>query len=295
MSGHIAFPNTRAGDVPASLSSWFLKDLLRDRIAYKGLIITDDLMMNGAAMFAGSLSRAAKQALVAGNDIIMLSKTPNLSDPVWTFLASSMKDEPDFRERVRDACRRVIAMKLEYLRGEKKVPYIPDLSEIETGLADSEGQAFFLSLAARSVTIINEKNVLPLSPEKAGRVLLAGNFTEFFTAGKRAFPAAESLWYNTSQAVGELAVRARNADTVILCLSDKPSGRTLEQLRGLNKRIIFFSVLSPGYLNEVFWADGTVAVYSYAPESFIAGFSAILGRIPGQGKLPFTLNGTPGN
>jgi beta-N-acetylhexosaminidase len=63
----------------------------------------------------------------------------------------------------------------------------------------------------------------------------------------------------------------------------------LEQLRLLNKRLIVFSILSPSYLDEVHWADGTVAVYSYAPESFIAGFSAILGRISGSGRLPFTL------
>ncbi|MCL2130699.1 MAG: glycoside hydrolase family 3 protein, partial [Treponema sp.] len=101
MSGHLAFPNTEAGEAPASLSSWFLKDLLRGRMEYNGLIITDDLLMNGATMYAGSLSAAAKQALIAGNDVIMLSQTPLLNNAVWTFLASSMKEEPEFRERVR--------------------------------------------------------------------------------------------------------------------------------------------------------------------------------------------------
>ena len=290
MSGHLAFPNTQAGNAPASLSAWFLKDLLRDKIAYKGLIITDDLMMNGATTYAGSLSRAAKQALLAGNDIIMLSKTPSLNDPVWTYLASSMKEEPEFRERVRDACRRILAMKLEYLRGEKKVPYVPDLSRIESGLADPEGTAFFLSLAARSVTVINGKNVFPLSPEKAGRVLLAGNYSDFFSAGKKAYPNAVSYWYSPSRYIGELAAYARNADTVVFCLSDRADGRILAQLRALDKRVIVFSVLSPAYLDEFSWTDGAVAVYSYASESFIAGFSAILGRIPGEGKLPFNLN-----
>ena len=291
MSGHLAFPKTRAGETPASLSAWFLKELLRDRIAFNGLIITDDLMMNGATMYAGSLSRAAKQALLAGNDIIMLSKTPNLFDPVWTHLAASMKEEPEFRERVRDACRRILTVKLEYLRGEKKVPYIPDLSKLEAGLSDPEGNAFFLSLAARSVTIVNNKNIFPLSPENSGRVLLAGNYTDFFNAGKKAFPKAVSYWYNSSQSPWELASYARTADTVVFCLSDKAGLRILEQLRGLGKKIIVFSVLSPAYLDDALWTDGAVAVYSYAPESFIAGFSAILGRISGEGKLPFTLNG----
>jgi len=291
MSGHLAFPQTHAGEAPASLSAWFLNELLRDKIAFNGLVITDDLMMNGATMYAGSLSRAAKQALLAGNDVIMLSKTPNLYDPVWTYLASSMEEEPEFNERVRDACRRILTVKLEYLRGEKKVPYIPDLSKLEAGLTDPEGTAFFLSLAARSVTIVNDKNVFPLTEKNAGRVLLAGNYADFFSAGKKAFSNAVSYWYGGAQSTWELVNYARNSDTVIFCLSDKAGLRVLEQLRWLGKKIIVFSVLSPAYLDDALWTDGAVAVYSYAPESFIAGFSAILGRINGEGKLPFTLNG----
>ena len=287
MSGHLAFPNTIAGETPASLSSWFLRDILRDKIAYKGLIITDDLMMNGATNFAGSLSRAAKLALLAGNDIIMLSRTPTLNDAVWTYLLSSMREEPLFRERVLDACRRILTLKLEYLRGDKKVPYVPDLRKIEEGFVDPEGTAFFLDLAARSVTVIDSGNVLPLSPEKAGRVLLVGNFSGFFNTGRRAFPAAVSYWYSPSQTADEIAAFARNADTVIFCLSDRAGSRMLQQLRFLNKRVIVFSVLSPVYLDDVSWADAAVAVYSYASESFIAGFSAILGRISGEGRLPF--------
>ena len=294
MSGHLAFPNTEAGEAPASLSPWFLKSILREKIAYKGVVITDDLMMNGATAFAGSLSRAARQALMAGNDIIMLSKTPALYDPVWTSLVSAMRDESEFRERVRDACRRILAMKLEYLRGGKKVPYVPDLRKIESGLADPESAAFFLSLAARSVTIIDNKNLFPLNPENAGRVLLAGSFSDFFSSGRKAYPGAVSYWYAPSSQDAEgLIGNARNADTVIFCLYDRNGLRILEQLRSLNKRIIVFSVLSPVYMEEAYWADGAVAVYSYAAESFIAGFSAMLGRIPGDGKLPFTPNGRP--
>ena len=287
MTGHLAFPRTQAGETPASLSSWFLTSILKDKISYKGIIITDDLMMNGATTFAGSLSRAAKQALIAGNDIIMLSKTPVLSDPVWTYLLSSMKEEPAFRERVRDACRRILVMKLEYLRGEKKVPYIPDLKKVEAGLTDPESASFFLSLAARSVTMVSSSNVFPLSPEKAGRVLLAGNYPDFFSYGRKAYPGAISYGFGSSPSAGDLTAYARNADTVIFCLSDRAGIRMLERLRPLNKRIIVFSVLSPVHLEETSWADGAVAVYSYATESFIAGFSAMLGRIPGDGKLPF--------
>jgi beta-N-acetylhexosaminidase len=156
MSGHLAFPKIEANGVPASLSSWFLKDVLREKIGYKGLIITDDLMMNGATLWAGSVSRAAKQALLAGNDIILFSKTPSLFDPVWNLLSSSMKDDNEFRLRVRDAARRTLEVKLRYLKGSQAVPYIPDIKKAEDGLPDPEGSAFFLDLAARSVTIVKQ-------------------------------------------------------------------------------------------------------------------------------------------
>jgi beta-N-acetylhexosaminidase len=198
-----------------------------------------------------------------------------------------MKAEPEFRERVLDACRRIIEMKLEYLRGGKKVPYVPDLKKIEESLIDPEGSAFFLDLAARSVTVVKNEGVFPLSPEKAGRVLLAGNYQEFFNAGRKAYPLAVSYWYNSSN-LAELAEYARNADTIIFCLSDRAGAGMLRQLRTLQKKIIVFSVLSPAYLEEFDWVDAAVAVYSYATESFIAGFSMMLGRISGEGRLPFS-------
>jgi beta-N-acetylhexosaminidase len=289
MSGHLAFPQTQATTAPASLSSWFLKDILRGKMGYQGIIITDDLMMNGATSWAGSLSRAAKQALLAGNDIILFSKTPNLYDPVWTFLVTSMREESEFRLRVRDAARRTLVTKLRYLRGNQAAPFIPDLRKVENELNDPKGSAFFLNLAARSVTIVKPQNkqsaVFPLKPENAGRVLLAGQYLDFFKMGKAAFPDAVSYWYSESNP--ELLSYVRRADTIIFCLSDSAGVRVLRQLEALNKKVIVLSVLSPVYLESVPWVDGAVAVYSYAPESLAAGFSVITGRIAAEGKLPY--------
>ena len=296
MSGHLAFPNTPAAAAPASLSPWFLDEVLRGRIGYRGLIITDDLMMNGATTWTGSLSAAAKAALLAGNDIVMLSKTPNLSDPVWTVLLRSMKDDPAFRVRVRDAARRVLELKLKYLRGDNKAPYIPDLAKVDSEIPDPEGTRFFLGLAARSVTVVKGQGAgagadlpaaFPLRPEDAGRILLAGQYEDFFSTGKAAFPEAFSYWYSESRGAAELVSYARRADTIIFCLSGAGGLNFLRRLEPLKKRIIVVSVLNPVYLEELPWITGAVAVYSYARESFIAGFSVMAGRIPAEGELPY--------
>jgi beta-N-acetylhexosaminidase len=219
----------------------------------------------------------------------MLSKTPNLGDPVWTSLLSSMRQDAALRERVRDAARRIIALKLERLRGENAVPCVPDLRKAEAGLPDPEGSRFFLDLAARSVTILNgsRDDVFPLHREKAGNVLLAGQYLDFFSAGRAAYPGARGYWYSSEpESIETLVGMARRSDTIIFCLSDSGGLGTLRNLRGLGKRVIVFSVLSPVYLDQVPWIDGSLAVYSYAPESFVAGFSAMLGRIGAQGQLP---------
>jgi beta-N-acetylhexosaminidase len=70
-------------------------------------------------------------------------------------------------------------------------------------------------------------------------------------------------------------------------LSDDEDLLILNSLRGLGKEVIVFSVLTPIFLEEASWVNGALAVYSYAPASFAAGFSAMLGRIPFIGVLPF--------
>jgi beta-N-acetylhexosaminidase len=290
MSGHLAFPLTQSGVVPASLSSWFLRDVLRDRIGFKGVVITDDLMMVGATSYTGSLARTAKQAIIAGNDIIMFSNTLLLYDPVWNLLISSMKEEKEFRQYVRASARRILELKLTYMRGNSKVPYIPDLKKVDKGIHDPEGAAYFLNLAARSVTIVKPvpaDSVFPLTNEKAGRVLLTGKFPEFISYGRAAFPNAAVYRFSASAESEDIMYYARNADTIIFCLSDSFDLGLLRSLQQLNKKVIVFSILSPAYLESVQWVTGAVAVYSYSPESFAAGFSAITGRIPAQGILPY--------
>ena len=298
MSGHLAFPNTNTADghdtsAPASLSSWFLKDILRDKIGYRGIVITDDLMMNGATMWAGSLSRTARQAIIAGNDIILFSKTPNLFDPVWTLLSNSMKNDGEFRQRVRESARRTLLIKLQYLRSGLAAPFIPDLQKVEASLPNPQGSAFFLDLAARSTTIVKaardaqSESIFPLKPENAGSVLLTGQYLDFFKVGKAAFPGATSYWYSEVFDINDLLSYAGRADTIIFCLSDNEGLRILRRLEPLKKRIIVLSVLSPVYLERVPWIDGAVAVYNDALESLAAGFSAIIGRIPAEGRLPY--------
>ena len=289
MSGHLAFPNTPAAGTPASLSPWFLRDMLRERIGFTGLIITDDLMMDGATASAGSVAAAAKAALLAGNDVVMLSQTPFLSAPVWTDLAASLRSDAAFRERVRDAAFRVLTVKLSRLRRADTPAFIPDPVRADTDaeIRSPEGAAFFQDLAARSVTVVWGDASLPLLPENAGEVLLAGQYNDFLSLGRAAYPGATPYWYSLARGIDDFLWFVRRADTVIFCLSDSDGLPLVQALRDQGKRVILFSVLSPVHLDAAPWADAAIAVYSDSPASFAAGFSALAGRIPAEGRLPY--------
>ncbi|MDR3147066.1 MAG: glycoside hydrolase family 3 C-terminal domain-containing protein, partial [Treponema sp.] len=117
--------------------------------------------------------------------------------------------------------------------------------------------------------------------------LIAGSYEDFFRAGKAAYPEAETYRWSSGQQVQNFVRLARNADTVIFCLSDTASLNLLRSIQDLNKNVIVISVLNPVYLESVPWVNGAIAVYSYAPESFTAAFSVLAGRIAADGTLPY--------
>jgi beta-N-acetylhexosaminidase len=111
MSGHLSFPLVSGDGSPASLSPYFMTTLLRGRLGFKGLAVTDDLVMDGAGLSAGSVSEACVRAVEAGNDLLMISKLFDTEDPAWQRLLSSYRERPAFKARVREAATRVVATK----------------------------------------------------------------------------------------------------------------------------------------------------------------------------------------
>lgn len=71
MTAHIMNTNIDP-DNPATLSSIFLKDILRDRLNYEGLIVSDDMQMGAIATHFG-FEEAIIKAINAGCDLLIFS------------------------------------------------------------------------------------------------------------------------------------------------------------------------------------------------------------------------------
>lgn len=71
MVSHISAPNVIPQDVPASLSPEMITDLLREKMGYEGIIITDAMNMGAVADHYDS-AQAAVLAFQAGADMILM-------------------------------------------------------------------------------------------------------------------------------------------------------------------------------------------------------------------------------
>ncbi|MBQ9539221.1 MAG: glycoside hydrolase family 3 protein [Treponema sp.] len=297
MSGHLSFPQLQGDGTPSSLSKKFLTDILRGELGYEGLIITDDMMMNGATEYAGGLARAVCMAIEAGNDIVISSSTAGLNERLWTDNLSRMSSTPGFRDRVRDAARRVLKAKLEYFKGSAPAPLFPDAATIGQFIPDKEGEKFFLEQACRAVTVYKGEDKLPYKPAEGERVLIAGPFLSLYSEGKKRYPKATTFHYSYELAAdrsnydewnaASLVSVARNFDTIIINVWDEHTAGFCRRLRSLGKKVIILSIMSPVYVMEDFdWVDVIICGYSYSDYSFKALFAVLAGEIKAEGVLP---------
>jgi len=291
MSGHLSYPQLEPSGAPASFSKYFLTDLLRGQLGYEGLIITDDMTMVGATSYAGSMSNAFQMALEAGNDIILSSKTALLNEPLWTKTLDLMSTDSQFRERVKDAARRVIKAKLDYFKsGDPIAPIYPDDSLIEKNVPDPEGEKFFLEQACRSITVVKQN---PVKPE--GRILLAGSLQSFFKEGKKRFPNAGEFHFTyetgpneTQWVIDNLPATAAGYETIILCVSSENHAKIAEIFRRTNKRVILLCTMSPEIANNLTWADTVLLGYSWRCDySLQAMLGVINGEFKAEGVKPY--------
>jgi len=105
MSGHL---DVRAVDpgVPASFSAKVLIDLLRTKLGFSGVVVTDALNMPPAQR--GTPEEAAVEAFLAGNDLLLMPGAP-LS--AYNGILEAVRSGRIPRERLRQSVARILAVK----------------------------------------------------------------------------------------------------------------------------------------------------------------------------------------
>ncbi|MBR1693286.1 MAG: glycoside hydrolase family 3 protein [Lachnospiraceae bacterium] len=178
MVGHIAMPayeehfspENKNKIVPATLSKALLTELLRGRLGFNGLIITDATPMVG---FTSAMDRATAVplAIESGCDMFLFNK--DLAED-YQFMADGYRKGILSKHRLEDANRRILALKAALHLPEKKAQnaLVPQESELSV-IKCREHVEWSRELADQSITLVKDTaQNLPLSPKKTKKVLL---------------------------------------------------------------------------------------------------------------------------
>jgi beta-N-acetylhexosaminidase len=289
MSAHIAYPDILGNLLPSSRSHYLIEEVLREKLGFDGLLITDDMEMNGAISGGVDTAQASIEALEAGNDMILVSHTPRVQDRTWQRLKAHLGDHPEFKERIIASVRRILRLKLKAFRS---IADGDSPDQINSFIPSPGAWEFFQQSALRSVTLLRASSI-PLEQDGDQRMLLIGQFEEFLEEGRLRYPEADVLFFPYSpfysareQDLERIPRVASRYDTVVFCLANYNSLEVLETLRTFPGTIVVISTLSPVYLRDTPWVENAMAVYGTGKDSFRAGFAALIGDFDPEGRIP---------
>jgi beta-N-acetylhexosaminidase len=121
MISHAAYPQVTHDKSPASLSKVWITDVLRTRMGFRNLIVSDDLEMGGV-LAAAPVAEAAVEFIRAGGDVCLICHRDNFIAEAYEGLAKAVERNKSFARRVDSAARRVRARKKKWARARHSTP-----------------------------------------------------------------------------------------------------------------------------------------------------------------------------
>ncbi len=185
MTAHLLIPAWDK-DNPATLSPEIINSQLRERLGFKGLIVTDALIMGGITK-NNSHSEVAVKAIEAGADILLMPPDPEIAlDAIYNALETGRLSV----DRVLESLQRIASAKA------KLKPSLSSTEEITTQLSRKDYQGLCSVILQSS---LRERGNLPLIPQKGESILVVDDWLncQFLKRNSPAVKVPQSLGYTT--------------------------------------------------------------------------------------------------
>ncbi len=127
--GHAAYPAITHNQGPASLSKKWITDVLRKKIGYRGLVVSDDLEMGGV-LKAAPIEQAAVEHIRAGGDLCLICHIEEYVTRSYEALIKEAEGNRKFAQRVNESAARVLAFKRKS-SALKRRPLAPTAAKLE--------------------------------------------------------------------------------------------------------------------------------------------------------------------
>ena len=157
MTAHLSIPKLEPNiKLPSSLSKKITTGLLKEKMGFKGLIITDGLNMKAAADFATS-KEINLEAILAGNDLLLI---PHEVPATMEFFLKAIKEKKLTIERLDESVRKIL--KAKYWAGLQNYKPI-ELKNLHEDLNTKKDELLHRELVKNSITVIkNEGDIIPI-------------------------------------------------------------------------------------------------------------------------------------
>ena len=321
MVGHIRLSGLDVEtDLPASLSHQALTDILRDRIGFEGIVISDALNM-GAITSQYQSDQASLLAFQAGCDILLM---PDDLDSSYKAVLSAVQSGIISESRLNQSVRRILLLKLRQKALlnpplAAAVPSDPEQKIFHAGqfIANPSHRSFERDVSDRATTLVrNDTAVLPFRLADNQRLLFFAPWSdrlEPMIATVNEIIASKSLtgvfvqgfsYENLDSMTHSQQAALASADFVIIGSYNFNAGAAAEKYRWLNafaanavqsaaslsKPAVVLSIRDPYDAALLTEAKAFVAIYGTAGGPNIpAGIRAIFGLTNPTGKLPVAI------
>jgi beta-N-acetylhexosaminidase len=162
MSAHIALPGVDSGMTrAASLTPSIVTGILRDSLAFKGIVVTDALNMGGVSTDGGA--SAAVKALIAGADLLLQPADPR---PALDSLERAFLDGRITIERIDLSVRRVLALKVKLGLFQRRTV---DVEAIPMTVGRQEFRNEAADLMRRAIVLVRDSTGIVDSLRKGAR------------------------------------------------------------------------------------------------------------------------------
>jgi len=284
MTAHLQFPALDDSLRPATLSAPILTGLLREKLGFEGVIVTDSLEMEGVRTEYGD-ERVPVMALLAGADMLLMPPDfPLAYDAVLAAVSAGELTE----ERIDESVMRLL--KLKYRLG---LAESSDRSDPGVVGADEHRQVA-ADIADRSITLLANDGTLPLA---TGTALVTGwgeNTTARLTealndAGLQAEALVTGDEPNADQIKAAVAAAAGRDLVVVATFNVKAGGaqaNLVAELRKSGVPVVTAAVGTPYDAAHLGVVNASLATYSYTEISLASLAKVITGAVHPTGTLP---------
>ncbi|WP_369195513.1 glycoside hydrolase family 3 protein [Streptomyces djakartensis] len=299
MTAHLMVPALDDSGDPATLSRPILTGILRERLGYDGVVVTDSLGMEGVRTKYGD-ARVPVLALKAGVD--QLLNPPDL-DLAWNAVLNAVREGELTEERLDRSVLRILRLKAKL--GLFREPYVR-LGDVDRAVGTRSHRAAADRIAERSTTLlVNEGRLLPLSRRRHPEVLVVGadpaspSGTTGPPTGVLAGALSELGFTATALSTGtappaatiaKAVAAARDVDAVVVATYNVSAGssqRTLvEQLVATGTPVVAVAIRNPYDVAHLPSVPAYLAAYSWTDVEVRAAARVIAGRVRPRGKLP---------